>query len=138
LPWSRASKVVAFPGAQTRGNMPPISSCYIQIKSMLLNEVVQIEGFMRLLMKRRNGNPWTVEERRALAQHLNALAKAVPALIIFSLPGGMVLLPALAWFLDRRRDKIRRLRAAAELSAISQTENVDKGDRNPFGESKLP
>jgi hypothetical protein len=105
---------------------------------MLLNEVVQIEGFMRLLMKRRNGNPWTVEERRALAQHLNALAKAVPALIIFSLPGGMVLLPALAWFLDRRRDKIRRLRAAAELSAISQTENVDKGDRNPFGESKLP
>jgi len=117
--------------------MSPISSVCLQIKSMLLNEAVQMEGFMRLLMKRRNGSPWTVEERRALSGHLNAMAKAVPVVIVFSLPGGMVLLPALAWFLDRRRDKIRRLKAAAELSLISQTEVADEKNGSPLKESKL-
>lgn len=110
--------------------MAPISRLFSQMKSMLLYEALQVEGFMRLLMKRRNGSSWTAEERHDLAGHLNAMAKAVPALLIFSLPGGMILLPILAWFMDRRRDEARRSGTAAGVSVISQREGVGKKIEN--------
>ncbi len=108
--------------------MAPISRLFLPMKSLLLDEALQVEGFMRILMKRRNGSPWTTEERRALAGHLNSMAKAVPALLIFSLPGGIILLPILAWFIDRRQDKARRARAAIDTSKASQKaggENIE-------------
>ncbi len=123
--------VLVFSGWQSRGNMVPISRLFLQMKSMLLHEALQVEGFMRLLMKRRNGSPWTAEERRALAGHLNAMAKAMPALLIFSLPGGMILFPVLAWFMDRRQDEARRSGTAAGVSVISQREGVGEKIENP-------
>lgn len=62
---------------------------------------------MRLLMKQRNtGVKWTREEKTQLKSNLKHLSLYVPALIIFALPFGSLLLPVLTEVLDRR-DKDR-------------------------------
>ena len=66
---------------------------------------------MLILMKPRNGVPWSEADRAALRGHLKRMARALPLLGIFALPGGSLLLPVLALALDRRR--VRRARAAA-------------------------
>jgi hypothetical protein len=54
-------------------------------------------------MKRPNGQPWTSEERAFLQGEMRAMARYLPALLLFLLPGSMVLLPLYAYLLDRRR-----------------------------------
>jgi hypothetical protein len=71
-------------------------------------EVLSIRGMMQILMKTRNTDEkWTWEEKREIKSHLKNIAKIVPVVAVFSLPGGSFLLPILAEALDRR--KIRRL-----------------------------
>jgi uncharacterized membrane protein len=62
----------------------------------------RVEGFVRVLMKPRNGVPWTPEDRRFLREALVELARWTPAFVLFLLPGGMLLLAVYAWLLDRR------------------------------------
>ena len=70
-------------------------------------EVLAIKGLMQLLMKTRNTDEkWTREEKKEIKSHLKNIAKIMPAIALFSLPGGSFLLPVLAEVLDRR--KIRR------------------------------
>ncbi len=71
----------------------------------VLREVLKAKGLMPLLMKQRNGNHWTVEERRELMDRLNALSQISPYLVAMAVPGSMLMLPVLAWWLDRRRGK---------------------------------
>ncbi len=66
-------------------------------------EFVKVRGLMPLLMKRRNGGRWTAEERSELAHQLQALAHLSPYLVVLAMPGSFVVLPVLAWWLDRRR-----------------------------------
>lgn len=66
-------------------------------------EVLAMRGFMPLLMKSRNGQPWTVEEKTALIAQLRRLSHLSPYLLLLLLPGSALLLPAYAWWLDRRR-----------------------------------
>ena len=63
----------------------------------------RVNGFTAVLMKRRNGQSWTPEDRRYLKDEMVTLARYTPALVVFMLPGGMVMLAATAWYLDRRR-----------------------------------
>ena len=77
-------------------------------KEAILMEVLTIKGLMQLLMKIRNTDEkWTREEKREMKRHLKNIAKIIPVVTIFFLPGGSVLLPILAEVLDRR--KIRRI-----------------------------
>jgi hypothetical protein len=77
-------------------------------KEVILMEVLSIRGLMQLLMKTRNTDEkWTREEKKEVKKHLKNIAKILPAIAIFSLPGGSLLLPILAEALDRR--KTRRL-----------------------------
>jgi hypothetical protein len=77
-------------------------------KEAILMEVLAIRGLMQLLMKTRNTDgKWTREEKKEVKRHLKNIAKILPAIAIFSLPGGSFLLPILTEALDRR--KIRRL-----------------------------
>lgn len=69
----------------------------------LVRELATVRGLMPLLMKPRNGNRWSMAERAELQQRLRALAHASPYLLAMVLPGSFVALPALAWWLDRRR-----------------------------------
>ena len=61
------------------------------------------QGLMPLLMKARNGAGWTKDERIQLWHHLREIASLSPYLIALLAPGSMVLLPVVAWWLDRRR-----------------------------------
>lgn len=80
-------------------------------RQQITAELVKVKGFMPLLMKRRNGGRWTVDERHQLIQQLHAFAYLSPYLVILVLPGSFLALPVLAWWLDRRR--YRRSDAAA-------------------------
>lgn len=72
-------------------------------RDRLIIEFAHIKGLMPLLMKRRNGKRWTHEERQNLQQQLQALANLSPYLVVLALPGSFMVLPVLAWWLDRRR-----------------------------------
>jgi len=77
-------------------------------KEALLMEVLAIRGLMQLLMKTRNTDEkWTREERTEIKRHLKNIAKIIPAVAIFVLPGGSFLLPMLAEALDRRKTRRR-------------------------------
>jgi hypothetical protein len=81
-------------------------SLIIKNKAFILEEVLAVKGLMQLLMKERNTNQkWTREEKREIKIHLKNISKLVPALIIFLLPGGSLLLPFLAEVLDRRKSR---------------------------------
>ena len=74
-------------------------------KEHLVREILQVRGLMPLLMKPRNGQRWTPEDKSELVTHLRRLSKLSPYLVIGVMPGGFLLLPALAWWLDRRRNR---------------------------------
>jgi len=75
-------------------------------KEAILMEVLSITGLMQVLMKARNTDEkWTREERKEIMRHLKNIAKIIPVVAIFSLPGGAFLLPILAEALDRRKKR---------------------------------
>jgi len=76
-------------------------------KKHLLNEILQVRGLMPLLMKQRNKGRWTAEDKAELRVHLRRLSDLSPYLVVLALPGSFILLPALAWWLDRRRNRVR-------------------------------
>lgn len=71
----------------------------------LLGEVLKVKGLMPLLMKQRNGSRWSIEERRELKERLKALSQISPYLVTLVMPGSLLMLPVLAWWLDRRRQR---------------------------------
>jgi hypothetical protein len=74
-------------------------------KDRILAEILSLQGLMPLLMQQRNGRPWTPDERAQLTQHLCRLRSLSPYLMALLAPGSVLLLPLLAWWLDRRRKK---------------------------------
>lgn len=75
-------------------------------RTLILEEAASLRDFSSLLMKHRNtGVAWTREEKQRLRNDLAQLSLVVPALAIFLLPGGALLLPVLAEALDRRKHK---------------------------------
>jgi hypothetical protein len=69
----------------------------------ILAELLVMRGMMPLLMKARNGGHWTPEEKEEIVCHLRRMAHLSPYLLVLMLPGSVFLLPAYAWWLDRRR-----------------------------------
>jgi hypothetical protein len=76
-------------------------------KKFLLSEILQVKGLMPLLMKQRNRQRWTPEELTELRLQLRRLSNLSPYLVLGVLPGSFLLLPMLAWWLDRRRNRGR-------------------------------
>lgn len=72
-------------------------------RKRLLAEMVQVKGLMPLLMKPRNKQRWTREDRAELRAHVRRLSDLSPYLVLVVLPGAPLTLPLLAWWLDRRR-----------------------------------
>jgi len=71
-------------------------------RGRLRAELLQLPGLFALLMKPRNGAPWTADERMLLRARLHGLSHLSLYLALLALPGTALLLPALAWWLDRR------------------------------------
>lgn len=76
-------------------------------KKYILAEVLQVKGLMPLLMKPRNKQKWTTEDRGELRQHMQRISRLSSYLVVIVLPGSFMLLPALAWWLDRRRSRVK-------------------------------
>ena len=68
-------------------------------------QMARTRELLPLLMKQRNGYRWSAAERLEIRAHLRSLLSLSPYLIVFLLPGGLLLLPVLAWWLDRRRQR---------------------------------
>ena len=95
-------------GAKSAAALRSVQELTAREKRHLLNEILQVRGLMPLLMKQRNKGRWSVEDRTELRRHLRRLSDLSPYLVVLALPGSFVLLPALAWWLDRRRNRGRR------------------------------
>jgi len=96
---------VARLGQQGRAAFRSMAELTEREKRHLLNEILQVRGLMPLLMKQRNKGQWTLEERQELRVHLRRLSNLSPYLVVLALPGSFLMLPALAWWLDRRRNR---------------------------------
>ena len=70
----------------------------------LVADLVRMRGLMPLLMKHRNGGNWSAAEKTELLNQLRILSRISPYLLLLLLPGSALLLPAYAWWLDRRRN----------------------------------
>jgi hypothetical protein len=67
------------------------------------DELARIKGAWPLLMKQRRGGKWTPEEKQQLKAMVRSASSVSPYIVIWALPGSVLLLPFLAWYLDRRR-----------------------------------
>ena len=81
-------------------------------RRFLVAEMVKTRGLMPILMKRRNKQQWSSEDRAEIRAHLARLSKLSPYLVILVMPGGFAMLPVLAWWLDRRRQARARAQSA--------------------------
>jgi hypothetical protein len=77
-------------------------------KRRLRDELRSMKGAWPLLMKQRNGGKWTPDEKARLKAMVRSASSVSPYLFIWAVPGSMVLLPFLAWFLDRQRKNRER------------------------------
>lgn len=77
--------------------------CRLRLKDMIREDIQSVPGLMALLMKPRNGERWTPGERLQLVNQLKSLSRISLAAVLTVLPGSILVLPLLAWWLDRRR-----------------------------------
>ncbi len=74
-------------------------------RKFLLSEMSQVRGLMPVLMKRRNKQQWSPEDIAEIRAQVRRISKITPYLVVVVMPGGFVVLPMLAWWLDRRRGR---------------------------------
>lgn len=96
-----AERIIAV--SKTHFGLGPMLEAQRRERDLLVREFAQVRGLMPLLMKHRNGGRWTREERQELNEQLNALAHLSPYLVVLAMPGSFMIMPVLAWWLDRRR-----------------------------------
>ncbi len=88
--------------------LAPIRSAFAlaeRERKFLIAEMSQVKGLMPVLMKRRNKQQWTREDKEQIRAHLKRLSELSPYLVVMVMPGGFAVLPVLAWWLDRRRNR---------------------------------
>ncbi|EJE51673.1 hypothetical protein PMI14_03676 [Acidovorax sp. CF316] len=74
-------------------------------KSRLKREIATMKGSVAWLMKQRREGNWTAEERDQLRDVMRSASSVSPYLFIWVIPGSMLLLPFMAWFLDKQRKR---------------------------------
>ena len=72
------------------------------------DELASMKGAWPLLMKQRRGGKWSPEEKDRLKGMVRSASSVSPYLFIWAVPGSMLLLPFLAWYLDTRRKQRAR------------------------------
>ena len=79
-------------------------------KNRLRLEMEKIRGAIQLLMKQRNGGRWNAQDKQELKNIFKSIFSLSPYLLIWAIPGSVLILPFMAWHLDTRR-KRRALRS---------------------------
>lgn len=72
-------------------------------KTRLRSEMAVMKGSVVWLVRQRRQGQWSAHERAHLRQVMRSASSVSPYLIIWVIPGSMLLLPFMAWFIDSRR-----------------------------------
>ena len=72
-------------------------------KTRFKREMATIRGSVVWLVRQRRQGQWTAHERAHLREMMRTASSVSPYLVIWVVPGSLLLLPFLAWFIDRRR-----------------------------------
>ena len=72
-------------------------------KTRLKRELATLKGSVVWLVRQRRQGNWTAHEREHLRSVMRTASSVSPYLLIWVVPGSMLLLPFLAWFIDHRR-----------------------------------
>ena len=72
-------------------------------KTRLKRELATLKGSVVWLVRQRRQNGWSAQESQHLRQIMRSASSVSPYLLIWVVPGSMLLLPFLAWFIDRQR-----------------------------------
>jgi len=104
-------------GGSRHSRMARLIASQKQQGADFITDVVRMRGLMPLLMKHRNGQLWTSDERAELLMQLRILSRVSPYLLFLLLPGSALLLPGYAWWLDRRR------KPRSQSLSISKSDN---------------
>ena len=76
--------------------------------SRLRREMATMKGSVTWLVQQRRQGNWTAQERARLRDVMRSASSVSPYLFIWVIPGSMLLLPFLAWFLDQQRKRRER------------------------------
>ena len=77
-------------------------------KSRLRREIATMKGSVVWLVQQRRQGTWSAEERAHLRDVMRSASSVSPYLFIWVIPGSMLLLPFMAWFLDKQRKRRER------------------------------
>lgn len=72
-------------------------------KTRLKRELATLKGSVVWLLRQRRQGHWTAQEREHLRSVMRSASSVSPYLLIWVVPGSLLLLPFLAWFIDHRR-----------------------------------
>lgn len=74
-------------------------------KTRFKRDIATIRGSVVWLARQRRQGQWTAREREHLREVMRTASSVSPYLLIWVVPGSMLLLPFLAWFIDHRRTR---------------------------------
>lgn len=72
-------------------------------KTRFRSELATMRGSVVWLIRQRRQGAWSATEREHLRDVMRSASSVSPYLVIWVVPGSLLLLPFLAWFIDRRR-----------------------------------
>src|SRR4030042_4750084 len=106
-------------------NREALKGMLTKYQKKILKEIDSIKDLLALLMKGTQGG-LTTGELLKIKTHFIILGKKMPILMVFLLPGGLILLPILIEVLDRRKKKVSVPEDRRESSKKSRGKTFNK------------
>jgi hypothetical protein len=107
---------------------PWLKETVVRNKKAVWKKISESDEMLRLLWRFARGGTLTDEEQKRVREQLLDLARVVPALGIFALPGGAILLPMLA----------RALPWSLLPSSVREREGISEKDVEEIGRGESP
>ncbi len=91
-------------------------------RSRFRKELATMRGSVAWLLRQRRQGRWSAEERERLRGVMRSASSVSPYLLVWAVPGSLLLLPFMAWFIDRRRTARERAAVTAAGAAVLPVE----------------
>lgn len=93
-------------------------------QSRFRKELATMRGSVAWLLRQRRQGRWSAEERERLRGVMRSASAVSPYLLVWAVPGSLLLLPFMAWFIDRRRTARERAAVTAAGAAVLPVESA--------------